>query len=428
MKFRSLLAAAVLPLLMPAPASADLVEYEFFKTPEWTIVEQFVDNSFDSCAARRLQYEGSQRFSIGRTITGSDFVLIEGIEAYVDTNDQNTSGKVFINGKTGYDFANQPVRDHTAVPGTKFATMYLSDGFIDNLSSANFVTVQFPKGTTKHGLKGSKNVISRLNACMESALNREMGPVVPLLAAPSGWTAGNSDQGQGGRYIVTELPPLAGAAFGQKLFFAYAENGQGRIDIRIRDSAQAAARRIDPGSTSARRIAASVSLNNQPAFTSMITYEGTAIDVLDVAPADVAKLSLAGPLTIQSLEANAKDRVDISFSADAAMGAASMQGTAASGALTLQSLAGKYWVRGRNPDGKPYTGSAETVMENGTLRINWTWRNKKTDTGQANLVANLLTAVVTGLNDPVLFKIGSDGVWRGTWNKGQGLEWFVPQR
>ena len=428
MKIRSLLAALALPFAVTIPAAAEVTEWEYHASPEWKLVEQYVDNSFDACIARRQQFEGDQRFSIGRRITGDDFVFVEGMQNYVGPTEGQAAGKVYINGKTGYDFSNQTVLENPVFPGTKYITIYLADGFIDNLASANFITVEFSKGTTRHGLKGSKNIISQMNACMESGLNREMAPAVQQLSAPKGWTAGVSDQGQGGRYIVTELPPLAGAAFGQKLFFAYAENGQGRIDIRIRDSAQGAARKVDPNSSGAKRMAAGVSLNNQQAFSSMVVYEGTAIDVTDVAPADIAKLSLAGPLTIQSLEANSKDRIDVSFSADAAMGAASMQGPSGPATLTLESLAGKYWVRGRNPDGKPYTGTADAFMENGALRINWVWRNQKTDTAVANLVSDLLTAVVTGLNDPALYKIGKDGVWRGTWNKGQGLEWMVRQR
>lgn len=55
--------------------------------------------------------------------------------------------------------------------------------------------------------------------------------------------------------------------------------------------------------------------------------------------------------------------------------------------LSLETLPGKYYVRGRNPNGNYYFGDAETALENGTLRITWSWRNGKSDTcrGQSRL-------------------------------------------
>ncbi len=408
-------------------ATADVVEYDNFKNSEWNLSEQFVNNRFDACVARKLKDDGGHGFSIGRAISGDDFVFVHGMQALVGADESKAKGKVYINGKTGYDYSDMEVLNSAVNPGTKYITIYLADGFIDNLATANSVDVEFSQGRSSHGLKGSRDIISRLNACMDSGLVREMAAVIAPLQAPTGWTSGTSTEGSGGRYLAIELPPPANAPFGQKLFMAYAENDRGTYDIRLRDNAAALATSISPSAESVKRVAASVNLGTAQVFTTLITYVGTAIDIPDVLPADLSKLSLAGPMTLKSLDASVPNRVDMSFTAEAALGAAAIQSAPVPGALNLDGLVGRYFVRGKNPDGKPYYGTADTKMENGTLRIDWVWRNKKTDTAQSNLIGNVLTAIVPGLPDPAVYTIGKDGVWRGTWQKGAGLEWMVPR-
>jgi hypothetical protein len=421
-----ILFAAALGLLSSS-AGAQVVEFESANNKEWILYEQFVNGYFDACIARKRAKDGAYGFSIGRAISGDDFVFVHGMQNLIGANDAKIAGQVFINGKTGYDFSNMEVLSSSGEPGTKYVTIYLADGFIANLASANSIDVQFSAGRTMHGLRGSNNIISKLDSCMEAGLSREMDPVPKPLPTPAGWTAGTAAEGHGARLMHTELPPASFGLSGAKLFMAYVENGQGRYDIRFRETPEALGQRLDVAAQGIKRLPASVSLAGGQLFSTLMVSAPNALDVPDVLPADLAKINLAGPLSLQSLDPSAKDRVDMVMTANAALGAAALQSAPAAASLTLEGLVGRYYVRGRNPDGKPYYGTAETVMENGTLRINWTWRNKKTDTAQANLLGNLLTAVVTGLPDPALYTIGRDGVWRGTWQRGQGSEWAVPR-
>jgi hypothetical protein len=66
-------------------------------------------------------------------------------------------------------------------------------------------------------------------------------------------------------------------------------------------------------------------------------------------------------------------------------------------------------------------------MESGNLKITWTWSNGKVDTAVANLVQNVLTAVIAGYDAPAVYTIGKDRVWRGSWDNGRATEVAVPR-
>jgi hypothetical protein len=94
----------------------------------------------------------------------------------------------------------------------------------------------------------------------------------------------------------------------------------------------------------------------------------------------------------------------------------------------IDNIAGAYLVRGRNPNGKYYYGTGDVSYLPGSLQVNWQWADKTEAKGTLALAGNAMTAAVEGLADPVHYTIGRDGIWRGTWSNGQGIEIMVPKR
>ena len=52
-------------------AAAEVVEYDNFKNSEWNLSEQYVNNRFDACVARKLKDDDGHGFSIGRPVSGA---------------------------------------------------------------------------------------------------------------------------------------------------------------------------------------------------------------------------------------------------------------------------------------------------------------------------------------------------------------------
>ena len=404
-----------------------ITSYDFHKGQNWLLMQQYWGIHFDTCLAEKTELENGHRLSIGRAISGSDFVFVHGVNTLIAPNEATVAGKVWINGKDGYDFSNVAVYDSTAYPGQKYVTIYLANGFIDQFAKANTVEIEFSQGRSKHSLKGSRDIISRLNECMDAGLQREFDAPSPPPRTPLNWTAGNSLEGHGGRYLSIKIPPAAGAPANLQMWMAYAENGQGRYDIRFRDTETGAQTRVDMGAANSKRFAANILINGAPAFATLVVFNGNNADILDVPGQDLVKLGAAGTMTIKALDGSQPDGV-ITLSTDAAFGPGAITAaTSAPAAPGIEQLAGSYYVRGRNPSGAYYYGTAETVMESGNLRINWTWSNGKTDTGLASMVQNTLTAVIPGFSAPAIYVIGKDRTWRGTWDNGRASEVLVPK-
>lgn len=409
-------------------AAQSMSTYDYYKAPNWLLLQQYAGIYFDTCLAEKNDMEYGRRLSIGRTISGSDFIFVHGVNDLVPSGQTVVAGKIWINGRDGYDFSNVEVYDSTAYPGQKYVTIYLANGVIDQLAKADTVEVEFPQGRSRHSLKGSNDIIGRLNDCMDAGLQREFEAPPPAPRTPLNWTAGQSQSGSGGAYISIALPPVQGLGASQ-LWLAYAENGQGRFDIRLRDSETGLASKLDIGSATAKRTAANVLVNGSPALAALMVIDGSALDILDVPAGDLAKLGVAGQLVVKPLDPSVATEITTTLTADAAFGPAAIA-TGASATpqpLSIETLAGNFYVRGRNPNGNYYYGTAATAMEGGNLRITWTWSNGKTDTAVANLVQNVLTAVIAGYDSPAIYTIGKDRVWRGTWDNGRASEVVVPK-
>jgi hypothetical protein len=255
--------------------------------------------------------------------------------------------------------------------------------------------------------------------------------------APAGWDVTTPPEGHGIRLIATELPLIAGLAPGTKSYLGIADNGNGRYDLRFRHDPQAMFTRVDLAAAGAKRIAATVGMRGSTPFTTLAALQGDNLDILDVLPADLIKLGTTGFLHVESVDPSTPYKLDIPVLGNTVGGPAAILAPPPAPVqpvstepmpITIETLAGKYYVRGRNPNGNLYYGDAEAIVENGMLRVNWSWRNGKSDTGQANLVSNLLTAVVPGFADPVLYTIGKDHTWRGTWAKGTATEVLIPKQ
>ncbi len=423
-----LFGAIALSLLPNFAAAQSITSYDYYKAPNWLLMQQYLGIYFDTCLAEKNDVEDGHRLSVGRAISGSDFIFVHGINDLIRPDQTVVAGRVWINGRDGYDFSNVEIYDSAAYPGQKYVTIYLANGFIDQFAKANTVEIEFSQGRSRHSLRGSRDIITRLNECMDAGLQREFDAPAPAPRTPLNWTAGVSQSGSGGNYIAIALPAVHGLG-GTKHWLAYAENGQGRFDIRVRDSEPGLATKLDIGSATAKRAAASLLINSTPALASLMVVDGNSLDILDVPAADLAKLGVAGPLLIKPLDPSASPEITVTLTADAAFGPGAITAAASgqSQKLSVDALVGKFNVRGRNPNGNYYYGTAETTMESGNLKIIWTWSNGKVDTAVANLVQNVLTAVITGYDAPAVYTIGKDRVWRGSWDNGQATEVVVPK-
>jgi hypothetical protein len=173
------------------------------------------------------------------------------------------------------------IYDSVAEPGNKYIWISLANGFVSKLAAANSLVVEFPRGRVKHSLKGSRAIIEKFDACMDSALVKDGG--------------------------ATPIQPA--------------------------------------GTTS----------------------------------------------------------------------------------MDIDNFAGSYLVRGRNPNGKYYYGTAEVSYLPGLLSVKWLWTDKTESKGTITTTGNVAIATIDGFSAPAIYTIGNDGIWRGTWNNGQGSEFMVPK-
>lgn len=89
-------------------------------------------------------------------------------------------------------------------------------------------------------------------------------------------------------------------------------------------------------------------------------------------------------------------------------------------------LPGEYEVVGTNPNGSTYKGVVKISVEGKLVRLNWRISNGDTFRGTGYLKGNTLT-IDWGQTYPVIYKVGDDGVLRGTWSNGRGKENLVPK-
>jgi hypothetical protein len=87
---------------------------------------------------------------------------------------------------------------------------------------------------------------------------------------------------------------------------------------------------------------------------------------------------------------------------------------------------GRYEVRGRNPNGSRYSGTAQIQDHGDRIVIQWRVASK-TYRGTGTLDGNVLT-VDWGAQTPVVYALASDGSLRGLWSGGDGEEILTPMR
>jgi len=87
---------------------------------------------------------------------------------------------------------------------------------------------------------------------------------------------------------------------------------------------------------------------------------------------------------------------------------------------------GRYRVRGRNPNGSRYSGSAIVSDRGDGFAIDWTVGGKRYS-GTGTLTGNVLT-VDWGDATPVVYALASDGSLRGLWGNGNGEDVLTPAR
>ena len=93
--------------------------------------------------------------------------------------------------------------------------------------------------------------------------------------------------------------------------------------------------------------------------------------------------------------------------------------------INLDSLAGNYKVRGRNPDGGVYSGTLNIKIVDGVANFTWQVAND-TFMGQGSLIGNVVV-VNWGSSSPVIYTVDLQGNLVGTWDKGNASERAVRQ-
>ncbi len=282
MLLKSLCCAGSLLTAVSTPASAEVLITDYFSNGSWSLYEQSDDGLFSQCLAKKNTEENQTRLQLGRNIWGDDFLMVYGISKLIAADQTEGKGRLLIDGKDAFDYSGAYIYNSVAEAGTKYITIFLARDLMPKLAVASSLTIEFAKGKVKHGLKGSQDIIDRLNSCMDLALSKE-GAAPPTL--PTGTTV-----------------------------------------------------------------------------------------------------------------------------------------------MDIDNIAGSYQVRGRNPNGKYYYGTGDVIYLPGLLQVKWVWNDKTEAKGTITTTGNVAIAAVEGLDSPAIYTIGRDGVWRGTWSNGQGIEIMVPRR
>ena len=90
-------------------------------------------------------------------------------------------------------------------------------------------------------------------------------------------------------------------------------------------------------------------------------------------------------------------------------------------------LDGTYICSGTNPNGTGYRGTV-VIRGNGgdNYRFTWLIAGSQTLSGVGTLNGNSIV-VDWGQAYPVIYRVGADGVLRGTWDNGRATETLTPQ-
>jgi hypothetical protein len=89
--------------------------------------------------------------------------------------------------------------------------------------------------------------------------------------------------------------------------------------------------------------------------------------------------------------------------------------------------AGKYTIRGVNPNGSRYGGEVTITADGGVYDFRWRISNGDIYRGKGRLRDRTLT-VDWGQKYPVIYRIDDNGILRGKWDNGRASEDLVPNR
>lgn len=89
-------------------------------------------------------------------------------------------------------------------------------------------------------------------------------------------------------------------------------------------------------------------------------------------------------------------------------------------------LNGVYNVKGKNPNGTTYRGEVTIQLRGSVYYFTWRIGGGQTFTGRGTLRDDVLT-VDWGQQYPVIYRVSSDGILRGTWNNGEATEDLYPR-
>ena len=92
----------------------------------------------------------------------------------------------------------------------------------------------------------------------------------------------------------------------------------------------------------------------------------------------------------------------------------------AGGAAAQKSIAGRYNIEGRTPDGTTYNGTAEVVPTGDTFRVTWVIDGQRylgTNIGDEGF---LTVSYRSGNDTGLVLLVNENGVWSGIWTYAGG--------
>lgn len=93
----------------------------------------------------------------------------------------------------------------------------------------------------------------------------------------------------------------------------------------------------------------------------------------------------------------------------------------------IAGLPGDYSCNGSNPNGSTYRCNVTISRSGDVYSFRWLISDGTRYSGRGRLNGRILT-VNWGQSAPVIYRVGDDGVLRGTWARGEGRETLTPNR
>ena len=408
-----------LSLLSLAPAAlAD--DKPYFSNKTWSIYQGDSNGHFWECDIARSQWDNNYLLTIVEAMDGYLSLSVSGISNLIDNGDTVTSGQLQIDNGKFIPFNKMGVYDSSAKPGEKYVSIDVDFDLRDQLAKARTLTVSLPKGNAKFPLAGASEALDKLGPCLDDGISQERtsSSTDKTYRPPSGWSSSIDGAVGGAIYFSNENPAGGGA-------FALVQGKDGNYALRLRDTKADVGTALD--SSTAKREAATIDFGSGAA--SFVTFrKDNAVDITGLTAADLGKLPVSGLIKITSLEpgANFSHSYPVAVNLAAAAKALLMP-SGGDAPASADSIAGKYYVRGHNSDGKTYTGDAEVTADGDNVKVTYTWGSGKTVNAKGAIFENVLTTIGEGDTNPMVYKIGKDRVWRGAFLGSSSMEYAVPK-